>query len=138
MTDQEAARAYLEKALAEASIRPIEASRRLGMNPTYFQQYIRYGKPQWLSEGIRRGLLQLIPLDEEKLKPPPKKLRPAKKSLGNGDNKSEVDAPGYSKLMNEPGALEVLRIWSVIGPETRELALKILRTMAENTRAVVA
>lgn len=133
----ESARAYLSEVLEREGIPLKAASELLGLNHAYLQQYIEYGKPRWLPEPIRLGLLQILPLDEERLKPAPQALRPRPAS-GKRHNQANVDIPSYRELLNDPGARELLRLWDAISPDYRPLALKILRTMTHDFATSVA
>ena len=72
-----AARAYLEGAL------PLgiwaEASKKIGHNHAFIQQYIRRGKPRFLTEPDRDLLARTYNLDAEILKPPRKSVRPIRR-----------------------------------------------------------
>jgi repressor LexA len=141
MTDPVSARTYLAKALDDAGIHMKVASEGLGLNHAYLQQYITRGKPRWLPEAVREGLKQLLPLDEEKLKPPPTKARlprRASHSRPNRGDKSQIDTPRYGKFVDDPGQLDLLEVWDAIRPDMRDLAMRILRNMADASGSVVA
>ena len=122
-TDTEIARRYLEDALEREGVPLKAASELLGLNHAYLQQYIEYGKPRWLPERVRKGLLQLIPgLDEEKLKEPHRPLQPRPTSRKR-HKQGNIDIPGARQLLNDPGARELLRLWDAISPDYRPLAL---------------
>jgi hypothetical protein len=134
MVTSESARIYLNETLEREGIPLKAASELLGLNHAYLQQYIEYGKPRWLPERVRLRLMQLIPLDEEKLKEPQQPLRP-RPSASHGKDKGKIDIPSYRELLNDPGARELLRLWDAISPNNRPLALKILHTMAQDAAA---
>ena len=140
MASQDEARRYLEEALAAAGTDMATASRAVARNHAYLQQYIRKGKPRWLPEQIRDGLAQLYQLDAERLRPPPAKLQPAgtnKRAVRNGNDKAQVHAPGYGQFVDDPRTLELLGIWGAMSAERRELALRILRNLADDASVAI-
>jgi hypothetical protein len=139
MTEPEEARKYLETALAEAGVEMKVASEALGKNHAYLQQYIRSGKPLWLSDQVREALAAAYGIDVEPLKPPPIRLRATNKQMRahRGDQR-QIDPPRRRKLVDDPGALQLLDIWDQIrDPAMRELALSILRNMVHAGAAAV-
>ena len=134
---REASRKYLAGALKEAGLEMARASTALGLNHAYVQQYISRGKPVWLPEQIREGLVKLVPgLDPERLKPPAAGLRPQLRSRGGYDqavtyrlDQAQVEAPRFGQFVDDPGALQLLEIWRRITPEQRAIALRILEQL---------
>lgn len=140
MTEPEVARKYLEAALAEAGVEMKVASEALGRNHAYLQQYIRTGKPRWLSQEMRDALAAAYGIDGDLLKPPPINLRPTAKQLRtHGSDQGKINAPRRRKLVDDPGTLQMLDIWDQItDPGMRDLAISILRNMATAAATEVA
>lgn len=65
--DHEAARANLDRLIAERGENYGALSRMLGRNPAYIQQYIRRGSPRKLDENDRRMLARYFGVDEAML-----------------------------------------------------------------------
>ena len=79
----------------------------LDKNPTYLQQFVKYGKPaKGLPEGIRRRLAQLLEVTEAELGAPPPLLREAHPSVDEDAFRiDEIDvrgSAGYGGI--QPGA----------------------------------
>ena len=72
-----AAGAYLETALPLGMW--AEASKKIGHSHAFIQQYIRRGKPRFLTEPDRDLLARTYNLDAEILKPPRKSVRPIRR-----------------------------------------------------------
>jgi hypothetical protein len=142
MIDADEARKYLATALAELGIEMKSASEAVGMNHAYVQQYIRNGKPQWLPEPVRDGLVRAFGLDADKLRPPPKTLRPPRttKIVGlDSQDHPQVNTPRYGQFIDDPSTLDLLNIWSrITDPAQRELAKRILGQMVNRTSSKVA
>lgn len=139
MASSKAARDYLRDALPPGEMGP--ASRAFGLNHAYLQQYITRGKPAWLKEQLRDFLVQAYGLDPEKLKPDPKPLKPipSKRSGRDGGDKSKINPPRDGKFVDDPRTIELLDVWGRITREDRrELALRILRSMADEAGSIVA
>ncbi|MCS6986607.1 MAG: S24 family peptidase [Sphingomonadaceae bacterium] len=75
MTDDEV-RARLEERLRARGLNLAAASRAIGRNPAYLQQFLRRGVPRRLPEAERRALARLLDMDEAELGAPPE-LSPA-------------------------------------------------------------
>lgn len=142
MADPETARAYLRRALDKNQISMRDASEALGLNHAYFQQYIVTGKPIWLKEEIRKGLIQAYPfIEEDRLVPPPRRLQRIDRSERRSsdlDQESYVHPEGYGKFIDDPRKLELLRIWDMILPDDREIGMDVLRSLARKASARVA
>jgi hypothetical protein len=152
---REAARKYLAKFLRAGGHEMAATSLALGLNHAYLQQYISRGKPAWLPEQVREGLVRLLPgLDTERLKPPPVPLRLQRHHRGAGHQRGDqgqINAPSDNEISDDssalkalealgrrlaqPGTLELLDIWDRISLEDRELALRVLRQFAEPAAA---
>lgn len=142
-TPSEAARAYLDETLKAAGIGYKAASDAIRMNEAYIQQYISRGKPIWLKEPEREALVRFVPgLDGERLKPPPKQLKPRvnpKGSRRKGNNQLQIDAPRDSELVDEPSALKLVRAYSKIqDPSRRALALRLVEELAGEAGTAIA
>jgi hypothetical protein len=136
-TPEEEARAYLNQALTEADISYKDASAAIGKNDAYIQQYIGRGKPYWLKEPEREALVRFVPgLNGERLKPPPKQLKPRVNTKGTGrkrKNQSQIDAPRDSEVVYEPSALKLVRAYlKISNPERRALALGVVESFADD------
>lgn len=122
---------YLGAALEAFGVDLATASRAIGRNHAYLQQYVRYGKPAWLKEQDRDTLVLLYDLEVSRLQPPPKVVRAP---LSSDDRKqSQADAPKLGKVIKDPGALELLDIYADIeGDDARTLAKRVLRGFTRN------
>ena len=76
MRDGDAQRAYLKAALHNLGVKPKHASLAIDKNHGYLGVYIRGKSPDYLSEQDREALVKAYGLDGDKLKPPPKQLKP--------------------------------------------------------------
>jgi hypothetical protein len=128
-TDPEAARAYLKTALAELGVNMKPASELAGKNHAYIQQYITLGKPLWLPEAVRDALVLAYGLDAERLRPPTALLRSSRSVTGRRHER-QIDAKGFGKFVDDPRKLELLDLYDAIAPQTRQLALVVLRGLA--------
>jgi hypothetical protein len=142
MADPAEAREYLDQALRAEGLELKAVSLAIGRNHAYLQQYIRTGKPRYLPEGVREALVRVVPnLDGDRLKPPPLelKLASAKKRGGQGGDQTQINAPRRRKIIDDPSTLELLDAWDDIRhPDQRALAIRILRSMADQATPVVA
>jgi hypothetical protein len=125
-TDPEGARLYLRDMLAAAGVGMNAASKAIGKNDAYIQQYISRGKPRWLSEPDREALVRSVPLlDAERLRPPPTRpLAPHRR------DKAQIYPEGLGKFVNDPGRLELLRLYDDMPTDRQALALDIMRRLA--------
>ena len=69
----ESVRQKLQRQLRDRNVDLATASRALGRSHAYLQQFIQRGKPRYLHEEDRRGLIDLYHIQIEGLVPPPKK-----------------------------------------------------------------
>ena len=126
-TNPKAARLYLDGMLAAAGIPYSRVSIALGHNAAYIQQYIKRGKPPWLSEVDRNALVQLISgLDPEELRPP--LARPLTAKL---EHKRKVNAPGFGKFVEDPRKLALLEIYDALSPERQDYVFDSVRRLAD-------
>lgn len=130
MATHDEARRYLEIALANAGVDLANASRAIGRNAAYLQQYIRRGKPRWLNEQDRDTLVVLYDLEGPRLQPPVKIVRTP---LGSDRvQQSEAYPPKLGKVIKDPRTLDLLDIWERIRrDDAREMALRVLRTFED-------
>lgn len=119
------ARSYLLRFLREKDVTLKTASLLVGKSHAYLQQYIRKRKPVWLPEEARELLAREYGIDPERLKPPTLRAQVSAGSQHNGD----VQPPGHHQLIDEPRLVELIRIWSRLPEERRDLALNILRNL---------
>jgi hypothetical protein len=70
----DAIRIALERAILSSGSDLAKASKELGRNHAYLQQFVRSGKPKYLKEEDRQLLVKLYGIDPRPLMPPPKKL----------------------------------------------------------------
>ena len=142
-----AARAYLEGAL------PLgiwaEASKKIGHNHAFIQQFIRRGKPRFLTEPDRDLLVRTYDLDAEMLRPPRKSVRPirrrpprpAPRPLG-GQDQRDVVADLSRPVAEDAERAELLRIWARITRHAKEhqrqLGLRMLASLADSVAAEAA
>ncbi len=136
MDTSKAARDYLRDAMPPDSLAP--ASRALGFNHAYLHRYINKGIPRWLKAEDREALVEQYGLDEGKLKPPPKPLRPIppKRSRGHGDDEGQVDPPGGRQFNDDPRTIQLLSIWARIPSDDRDLALRVLNAMVDRSEPI--
>lgn len=97
-------------------------SEELGLNPTYMQQFVRYGKPKkGLPEAVRHKLAERLGLDESDLGGPTRTLKVAPPVSDEGAFRiDEVDvygAAGYSGI--GPGSRIVSWLAGEDGPRER-------------------
>lgn len=137
MVSPEDARQYLEEALRREGATLVAASLEVGRNRAYIQQYIRGGKPQYLSEETRAAIVRRWPsIDPERLRPPPRK---SSAPSSNQQNQAQVHPPGYGKFVDDPRTLDLLEAWERIKkPELRDLVLRTALTMAEASDTLAA
>jgi hypothetical protein len=112
-----------------------EASRALSRNPTYVQQYIRRGKPLYLSDNDRRILVRLYNLDPARLRPPVKRGRRLGRPPENVGRQHLVDADLAQILLDTPQAAVLLRAFAGMSPTDQRAFLRLARSIP---RAVVA
>ena len=124
MADPESARAYLLASLPHREWTTI--SRALRRNPAYIQQYIRRGKPKWLSEDDRRILVRMYDLDPTKLRPPAKTAAPPRPRPVRERRKQMIDADLARILENSPGAPELLRTYTRMQPRDQRALLRLV------------
>ena len=133
MADPDSARKYLLASL------PIgqwtEASRALSRNPTYIQQYLRRGKPQYLSDADRRILVRLYKLDPDKLRPPVKRARrlgrpPPRPPAGECRRPASLVNAGLAQiLLDTPQAAPLLRAFARMSNSDRRAILQLARSI---------
>jgi hypothetical protein len=112
-----AARKYLAEALPLGNWAAV--SRELDHNHAFLQQYIRRGKPLFLSEADRDRLAALYDLDPEKLKPPPKSadlvhfrlVDDHQAGVHRGDQ-PDVGLHRLDEIIDDPGTLKL--IWACL------------------------
>lgn len=142
MKENREGREYLRSVLKEHGIPLSDASRAVGKNHAYLQQFIVLGKPRVMPEDVREALVRLYPfLDAERLKPPliePKPLADNHSARRDSGDQPDVNPPSYGQFVDDPGTLEVLHLWGAIHPSQRELAKSILRTFAAVARKIIA
>lgn len=108
-TTSEDARKYLEDMLPLGQWRA--ASYAIGRDHAYLQQYIRNGKPRWLSEPDRNALVELYGLDADRLRPP---LRIAQFPEHTGRHRRDqprLDAKAIHEIESDPCLLQVVLSW---------------------------
>ena len=131
--DQEAAddaRSYLLRLLRTQDVDLKSASRAVGMNDAYIQQYIRRGKPNWLPEEIRAVLVREYGADPERLKP--LALRAPQVLAGGQEQGGEVQPPDQHQLADDSRLVELVSIWVRLTDERQKLALVILKNLVGN------
>lgn len=112
------------------------ASNAIGRNPTYLQQYIKYGKPDWLEEQDRDRLVQIYGLDPERLRQPPKPLPLPEATGSDRSYQSQFDTQRLGKFVDDPRALQLLRAWENIrNEENRLLVLRMAIALADSGAA---
>lgn len=142
-TAEEQARAYLDQALREADLQMKVISETLNLNHAYLQQYIKRGKPRWLPEPIREGLVSLVPnLDGDRLRPPPPILKSRVNPEGarrKGENEPQIDTPSQGEFIKEPSVLQLVRAYRKIRrPDRRALVLQVAESFADESGSAVA
>jgi hypothetical protein len=115
------ARHAMRDALATAGVDLATASRALGYNHAYLQQFVRTGKPEWLHEPDRLRLAELYNIDVEALK------RPARASLDKG---RPAITPGGPPRIGDPieDAYEaaIIGVWRSLPKEAKNLVIGAL------------
>lgn len=123
MTDTESARLYLDETLQAAGIKYKDASACVGRNAAYIQQYIKTGKPLWLKEPEREALVAAYSLDPERLKPPPRPLRPSRDRKGR--ELAGVEPDSLRKQVEEAEKLRLFAIWPRLDPAVQRAMITL-------------
>ena len=108
-TESDRARAYLLSFLQEKRVDLKTASLAVGKNHAYLQQYVKIHKPMWLPEQVRVRLVRLYGMDDQRLKP--------------------ADALSEDNRSTEDGFIELVRLWSSLSKERRNIALLVLKSL---------
>jgi hypothetical protein len=126
-----AARKYLEDALPFGVW--AEASRVLGRNHAYIQQYITRGTPRWLGEQDRHILARAYGLDEDRLRPPPRLPRVGAKKAGvHRRDDADVSPQRFDEIIDDPRALELIHAClRIVGDDEKKTALDVLTALGE-------
>ena len=61
-------RKFIQERIRDVGLTPAEVSRRLGMNVTYIQQYLKKGSPREIPERLRHALAELLNVPEDQLR----------------------------------------------------------------------
>lgn len=112
----------IERRAKELGVTLQDLSRELGLNPTYIQQFVRYGKPKkGLPEIVRRKLAERLSVEESELGAPTQALKIAPPSFDEQAFRiDEVDvrgSAGYGGI--EPGRQFVSWLAGEDGPRER-------------------
>lgn len=136
MMDSEDARKYLEAALPMGQWRA--ASYAIGRDHAYIQQYIRHGKPRWLSEADRNALVERYGLDADMLRPPLRLARVEHAGL-QSHQQPRLDAETRRRIENEPCLLQIVLSWPwIVDDADKRRATNIVLAFANKGRAARA
>lgn len=124
------ARQDLEQAIRERGADLAAASKALGYNHAYLQQFVRLGKPKYLHEQDRERLGEIYKIDTEALKPPPKKS-PNSKGLVSADAPSQ--SPRIGDPLNDAQEVAIIRTWRKLSQKDQEFIIGLIN-MALQTR----
>lgn len=93
----EAVRALVERRINELETDFQAVSKALDLNPSYIQQFVRYGKPKKLPEDVRKALAEHLDLDETALGAPParRERQVAERRQGDLFMLNQVDINGH-------------------------------------------
>lgn len=114
-------REALKGSLMSAGIDLATASRALGYNHAYLQQFVQDGKPRWLHEPDRLRLAELYNIDVDALK------RPARPSV---DKRRPAVSPGSPPRVGDPieDAYEaaIIGVWRGLPKDAKNLVIGAL------------
>lgn len=136
MIDSVSARQYLEAALPFGQWQA--ASRAIGHDHAYIQQYIRRGVPRWLKETDRELLVALYELDADRLRPPSRstnltrfRVAAGNKPPRDGDKQANIDFPGLNEVISEPGVVELVGAYMRIAADKdKKLAVSMVTALS--------
>jgi hypothetical protein len=135
MANPDDARKYLASVIPDGEMK--RASEALGHSHAYLQQYIKYGKPRWLSEPDRVALLQLYPQINEDMLRAPAKL--PKKAGPDRSDKPRINFPEGDQVTDDPRTFKLLEIWGRISSSpNRDLGLRMLEQLTDTAASVAA
>ncbi len=126
------ARRDLEQAIRERGADLATASKALGYNHAYLQQFVSLGKPKYLHEQDRERLAELYKIDTEALKPPPKKL-PNSRALASADAPSQP--PRIGDPINDAQEAAIIHTWRQLPKKDKELIIGMMN-VALQTRGL--
>jgi len=98
-----------------------EVSRKIGKNPTYLQQFVRYGRPAYLPELVRHKLAQHFQVDEREFRDPEylQELQIPKtpitdKNSGKVEERSDAFLSKKSPLLSPKDKQKLLTIYGTL------------------------
>jgi hypothetical protein len=115
-------RLALKAALDEAGTNMAAAAKAIGRNPTYLQQFIKYGKPDYLEERDREGLATLYKVNVDGLKPPPPKLPDPIESPAGG----ACDRPRAGDAIKDAREATIVHTWRQVPKQEQDTVVAIL------------
>ena len=127
----ETARIELRRALESRNVELSTASRALGRNHAYLQQFITRGKPSYLREQDRRGLADLYHIYIDGLVPP------ARKSIERQVSLTVAPRPGDP--IDDLREAALVGAWRKLAKEEQDLLLGVVEAWGKrNARVPVA
>lgn len=137
----DSAREYLRITLNQLGVDLSDASRVVGRNHAYIQQYLAGRSPRWLPEDVREGLVRAYPsIEGERLKKPGVRRRFAidgeelpslRQSIAtDGAEQGKADPPFQHEFVDEPSLLKLIGLYRNIHPSQRELLLQFMELLA--------
>lgn len=116
------ARLELKAALEREGTNMAAAARAIGRNGTYLQQFIKYGKPDYLEERDREALARLYKIDVSPLKPPPPKSNDTVESSAGGAS----DRPRAGDPIKDAREATIVHTWRQVPEEEQNTVVAIL------------
>lgn len=114
-------RLELKAALDALGSNMADASRKIGRGGTYLQQFIRYGKPEYLEERDRERLVAIFKIDGEPLKPPIQSPDPIE-----GPTSGASDRPRAGDPIKDSREATIVHTWRQVPEEEQNTVVAIL------------
>lgn len=114
----EAARQELKRQLEAKGVDMATASKAIGRNHAYLQQFIATGKPRWLHEHDRRALAEMYKVNTDSLVPP------AKRSVQRQVPLNLSPSPGDP--IHDFREASVVGVWRRLPQEDQDIFVSIL------------
>lgn len=128
------ARQNLKRDIELAGSNLAAVSRALGRNHAYIQQFVKGGKPDYLSERDREIIRERFGINVDALKPPPPTADEMRVVAGKPRARPRVGDP-----IEEPREADVVYTWRQLSEQDKDIVIRILDGMrATRTSAIAA